>query len=73
MYSVDMKSNLTEALRNASDIQDPNVLPRKMTSFILGTLHYWFVSKMYEQDKVLKVISMNRLLPPSAHDLNMRA
>ena len=39
---------MTEELRSASNIQGPNVLPQKMTSFILGTLH-WFVSKMYEQ------------------------
>ena len=40
---------MTKEMRSESDIPDPNVLPQKMTSFILGTVH-WFVSMMYKQE-----------------------
>ena len=42
---------MTKEMRSESDIPDPNVLPQKMTSFILGPVH-WFVSDvlMYEQE-----------------------
>ena len=36
-------------MKSASNIPDPNVLQRKMTSFILGTVQ-WFASMMYEHE-----------------------
>ena len=65
---------MTEELRSASNIPDPNVFTAE-NDFI----HPWNSALICVHDvcmstrrKVLKVISMNRLLRPQAHDLNMR-